>query len=116
MARLNPHPKFEGVYLLLQADQQKLFTKNLDVGKAIYEEWLFFEKDDEYREWNPYRSKLGALIKKKVRNIYLSKNTRILYLGASSGTTVSHVSDIVSKGIVFAVEFTLEYEQLRVGC
>ncbi|MCP4764305.1 MAG: fibrillarin-like rRNA/tRNA 2'-O-methyltransferase [archaeon] len=105
MARLKPHPKFEGVFLLQQADQQKIFTKNLDAGKAIYEEWLFFEKDEEYREWNPYRSKLGAIIKKKVRNIYFTKKSRVLYLGASSGTTVSHVSDIVNEGIVFAVEF-----------
>jgi fibrillarin-like pre-rRNA processing protein len=28
-----------------------------------------------------------------------------LYLGASSGTTVSHLSDIIPKGVVFGVEF-----------
>jgi fibrillarin-like pre-rRNA processing protein len=28
-----------------------------------------------------------------------------LYLGASSGTTVSHVSDIIGEGIVYALEF-----------
>ena len=30
----------------------------------------------------------------------------MLYLGAANGTTVSHVSDIVSDGSVFAVEFS----------
>ncbi len=30
----------------------------------------------------------------------------MLYLGAASGTTVSHISDILTKGIIYAVEYS----------
>ncbi|KAG5337725.1 FBRL methyltransferase, partial [Acromyrmex heyeri] len=37
----------------------------------------------------------------------MSRGSKILYLGAASGTTVSHVADIVGpEGTVFAVEFS----------
>ena len=49
----------------------------------------------EYRVWNPFRSKLGAAILSGVDNIHMPPGTKVLYLGAASGTTVSHVSDIV---------------------
>ncbi|MBU3966130.1 MAG: fibrillarin-like rRNA/tRNA 2'-O-methyltransferase [Euryarchaeota archaeon] len=60
---------------------------------------------DEYRIWNPYHSKLAAILLKGA-SIPLKKDSSVLYLGAANGTTVSHVSDIVSEGTVFAVEFS----------
>jgi fibrillarin-like pre-rRNA processing protein len=59
----------------------------------------------EYRIWDPYHSKLAALIIKGAK-IPLKNDSAVLYLGAANGTTVSHVSDIVSEGTVFAVEFS----------
>ena len=57
--------------------------------------------------WNPYRSKLGAAIVGGIENIYMKPGSKVLYLGAASGTTVSHVSDIVGEtGVVYAVEFS----------
>ena len=42
-----------------------------------------------------------------VRNIYIKPGTKLLYLGAASGTTVSHCSDIVgNEGVVYAVEIS----------
>ncbi|KNH06088.1 hypothetical protein XU18_3025 [Perkinsela sp. CCAP 1560/4] len=65
------------------------------------------DKDVEYRIWNPYRSKLAASIYNGIEKVYIGKGSKVLYLGAASGTTVSHVSDIVgSEGIVYAVEFS----------
>lgn len=49
----------------------------------------------EYRVWNPFRSKLAAAIVGGVGNIYMPPGSKVLYLGAANGTTVSHVSDIV---------------------
>ncbi|MHA1729822.1 MAG: fibrillarin-like rRNA/tRNA 2'-O-methyltransferase, partial [Promethearchaeota archaeon] len=66
--RLRKHPKFDGVFISDTKYRQKIFTKNLDKGKAIYGEILHTENEVEYREWNPYRSKLAAAIVKKVRN------------------------------------------------
>lgn len=49
----------------------------------------------EYRVWNPFRSKLAAAILGGVDKIHMGPGSRVLYLGAASGTTVSHVADIV---------------------
>ena len=91
----------------------------------------------EYRVWNPFRSKselvyflfcecpcfffwdfscshqilswklVAAAILGGVDNIWIKPGSKVLYLGAAAGTSVSHVSDIVGpKGNVYAVEFS----------
>ena len=65
------------------------------------------EQKIEYRVWNPFRSKIAAAILGGVDNIHISPGKKVLYLGAASGTTVSHVADIVGpEGLVYAVEFS----------
>ncbi|KAI3905072.1 hypothetical protein MKX01_017318, partial [Papaver californicum] len=65
--------------------------------------------------WNPFRSKLAAAILGVVDNIWIVHGARVLYLGAASGTTVSHVSDLVGPisltGGVYAVEFSHRSER-----
>ena len=57
--------------------------------------------------WNPFRSKIAAGVLGGLENIWIKPGFNVLYLGAASGTTVSHVSDIVGPtGIVYAVEFS----------
>jgi rRNA 2'-O-methyltransferase fibrillarin len=57
--------------------------------------------------WNPFRSKLAAAITGGIENTWMGPGTKVLYLGAASGTTVSHVSDVVGPtGTVYAVEFS----------
>jgi rRNA 2'-O-methyltransferase fibrillarin len=42
-----------------------------------------------------------------VDNIYIRPGAKVLYLGAASGTSVSHVADVVGPtGLVYAVEFS----------
>ena len=61
----------------------------------------------EYRVWNPFRSKLAAAVLAGLDNIYIKPGMKLLYLGAASGTSVSHCSDIVGPtGAVYAVEFS----------
>ncbi len=61
----------------------------------------------EYRVWNPFRSKLAASVLAGVDNIHIKPGSKVLYLGAASGTSVSHVSEIVGPtGAVYAVEFS----------
>lgn len=57
----------------------------------------------EYRVWNPFRSKLAAAILGGVEKIHMEPGSKVLYLGAASGTTVSHVADIVGP---VSVQFT----------
>ena len=45
--------------------------------------------------WNPFRSKLAAAIVGGIENVWIAPGCKVLYLGAASGTSVSHVSDIV---------------------
>jgi rRNA 2'-O-methyltransferase fibrillarin len=88
-----------------------LLTRNLVPGKAVYGEKLISvdgaEGPIEYREWNPYRSKIGSCILCGFDSMGIKPGATVLYLGAASGTTVSHVSDIVGPtGRVYGVEFS----------
>ena len=108
MNQLSFVKKFDnGSYAILEdsSRQRYLATQNLDVGKSVYGEKIIKMDDVEYRLWEPFRSKLAAALLKNLENNPISESSQVLYLGASTGTTVSHVSDILgSKGIVFAVE------------
>lgn len=99
------HPKFYNVFISGPQEKLKLYTKNLVIGKRVYGEKLIDYKSIEYREWDPFRSKLAALILENPLTNFFSDNLNCLYLGASSGTTVSHLSDIVQSGIIYGVEF-----------
>lgn len=90
------------VYLI----NEKLVTKS-NYG-SHYGEKVF----DGYREWIPWRSKLAAMILKGHR-IDFSGDEKVLYLGAASGTTLSHLADIVDEGIIYAVEYSAKpFEKL----
>ena len=83
----------------------QIATKNLTPGISVYGEELIQEKE-EYRIWNPRRSKLAAALLNGLENLDISEDAKVLYLGASTGTTVSHISDIVTDGRIYAVEFS----------
>ncbi|KAL5718622.1 fibrillarin [Ranunculus cassubicifolius] len=108
--KVEPH-RHEGVFIA-RGKEDALVTKNLVPGDTVYgEKRISVQNDDgskvEYRVWNPFRSKLAAAISGGVDNIWIVPGAKVLYLGAASGTTVSHVSDIVGPtGVVYAVEFS----------
>jgi len=86
-------------------DRKRLYTVNLTPGKAVYDEKLIKGKNVEYREWNARKSKLAAAILKGCQNIFIKRGSVVLYLGSATGTTISHVSDIVGReGFVFALD------------
>ena len=98
--------KFPGIFEQRKGKRRVLATENFNPGKQVYDEDLIREGQVEYRTWNPNRSKLAAGILKGVKNVGIEPGSIVLYLGASTGTTPSHVSDIVGKkGFVFGVEF-----------
>ncbi len=92
-------------FIFISDGSKRLITKNLVPGIRVYHEKLIDIENEEYRIWDPFRSKLAALVLKD-SSISIQKNHNLLYLGAANGTTVSHVSDIVTNGTVFAVEFS----------
>ncbi len=99
------HPKFPNVFISGPQDKLKLYTKNVVIGKRIYGERLINHRGIEYREWDPFRSKIAALILGNPMTNFLAENLKCLYLGASSGTSISHLSDIIQSGIIYGVEF-----------
>ncbi len=102
---IRAHPKYSNVYISGFPQNLKLYSKNLVPGNKVYGEKLITFKGEEYREWDPFRSKLAAMILEKPSLEFLTKDLSCLYLGASSGTTISHLSDIVYQGIIYGVEF-----------
>lgn len=107
LAKIYPHEKFEGIFWVEMEDGSKrLATINFSPGFRVYGELLIEFEGVEYRVWNAYRSKLAAAILKGIEYVPIKPGGRVLYLGAATGTTASHVSDIVgSNGIVYCVEF-----------
>uniref|UniRef100_A0A8B9T9R7 rRNA 2'-O-methyltransferase fibrillarin n=1 Tax=Anas platyrhynchos TaxID=8839 RepID=A0A8B9T9R7_ANAPL len=100
-----------GGVFICRGKEDALVTRNMVPGESVYgEKRISVEDGDtkvEYRAWNPFRSKLAAAILGGIDQIHIRPGTKVLYLGAASGTTVSHVSDIVGpEGLVYAVEFS----------
>ena len=82
-----------------------LATENLVKGNQVYKEKLILKKKIEYRLWDPFRSKLAATIMNGLKKFPFANKTNVLYLGVSTGTTISHISDIVGpSGVIFGVE------------
>jgi len=106
-ADVRKHEKFEGVYWALLEDHTKrLATRNLAPTISVYGERLVTDGDAEYRTWDAYRSKLAAAILRHLDTLPIQHGRSVLYLGSASGTTASHVSDIVGdEGRVYCVEF-----------
>ncbi|PSN94542.1 fibrillarin [Candidatus Marsarchaeota G2 archaeon ECH_B_SAG-C16] len=112
-------PLFDGVYQVdVEGYGQQLATLNLVPGVRSYGERLIKTDFGELRVWDPYRSKLAAAIRKGIRTMPITTSSRVLYLGAAAGTTVSHISDIVGlSGVVYAVEFSARsIRELLVAC
>jgi len=102
--------RHEGIFIS-RGTEDALLTKNMVVGESVYgEKRIAVEVEGEkieYRVWNPFRSKLAAAVVGGVQDIHIKPGCKLLYLGAASGTTVSHCSDIVGpEGVVYAVEFS----------
>jgi len=105
--KVKPHPLFQAVYqVMLEDSAQRLATRNLVPGRNVYGERLVRFKGVEYRVWDAFRSKLAAAMLKGLKIVPIEPGHTVLYLGAASGTTVSHVSDIIGEnGFVYCVEF-----------
>lgn len=96
----------KGVFSVSNEPGIEYATKNLNPGISVYGEKLLQGEDGEYREWKHIKSKLASGMVRGVRIPILKSGINVLYLGAASGTTVSHISDIIGlSGIIFAIEF-----------
>ena len=108
MTKVIEHERFAGVYWVeLNDGTQKLATVNSAPGTQVYGEKLIDVESVEYRLWDPYRSKLAAAIVRGVKDVPIASGLKVLYLGAASGTTASHVSDLIGPdGVVYCIEIS----------
>jgi len=98
--------KFYNVFEAELGRKRILLTKNLAPGKNVYGEELVRFRGEEYRTWDIFRSKLAAALAKGISQMGIKPGDSVLYLGAASGTTPSHISDIVGEnGFVYALDF-----------
>jgi len=89
-----------------EAGRVRLATRSLAPGTRAYNEELLKIGGEEYRTWDPYRSKLAAALVKGFPDGVIQEGERVLYLGTSTGTTPSHVSDLIGeRGLLIGVEF-----------
>jgi fibrillarin-like pre-rRNA processing protein len=73
--------------------------------ESVYGETFVEAEGTKYRKWDASRSKVGAAVQKGI-DLEVERDDEVLYLGAASGTTVSHFSDILSEGFLYAVEYS----------
>jgi fibrillarin-like pre-rRNA processing protein len=106
MAKNKENEKIKEVHEGIYYYKGNFYTKNLVKGQKVYNEKIINIDNNEYRLWDPYRSKLAAALKNGLENIPFKIDSKVLYLGASTGTTVSHLSDICNEGIIYAVEIS----------
>jgi len=78
-----------------------LLTKNLTPKQSFFKDDIF---NETFRLWDPKRSKFASAILKKVE-LPLKRDSNVLYLGASHGYTCSFLSDILTKGCIFCLDF-----------
>lgn len=83
------------------------FVRTDDV-RPVFGERMSSHDGKSVRYLDPKRSKLAAAITKHARHFPFRENSKILYLGASSGTTVSYLSDICRLGMIYAVEISVD--------
>ncbi len=91
---------YPGVY----REGRELYTINARPGVRVSGEALTRDGDTEFRHWDPFRSKLAAYLLKGPRPPTFEGVRSVLYLGASHGTTASHLSDLLPEARIFAIE------------
>ncbi|MHA1754452.1 MAG: fibrillarin-like rRNA/tRNA 2'-O-methyltransferase [Candidatus Odinarchaeia archaeon] len=98
---------YETIYEIKDENKRRLATVNLDPGHKVYDEELIKMGEEELRTWDPFRSKLAAALLNGLDKLPLRSGSKVLYLGAASGTTSSHISDIIgNSGRIYCVEFS----------
>ncbi|MGA8303320.1 MAG: fibrillarin-like rRNA/tRNA 2'-O-methyltransferase [Thermoplasmata archaeon] len=87
------------------AERTELFTEAVGAPPPVYGERWVDAGEVAYRAFEPGRSKLSAGIVREWSGPIPSEGERWLYLGAATGTTASHISDLVGpSGRVYALE------------
>lgn len=86
----------------------RLYSLNSSPGWRLRGQPVIKLGDSEYRSWSPFTSKLAACIMLGTDLSGIGRARSILYLGASYGTTVSHLADVVPEATIYCIEVARE--------
>ena len=85
-------------------NEEKLATKSLVESAEIFKEKTIIVNGEKFLEWNPYSCKIAAAIRNGLQILPIIKDSRIICVETTSGSTIPHISDIIgSKGSIFVV-------------
>ena len=86
-------------------DEEQLATKNIVKGTKTRKEKIVIVNNEEFLEWNPYKSKLAAAIRNGLQILPIIKNSKVVCINLPEESTILHISNIVgSDGSVFVID------------
>ena len=75
--------------------EKKRFTENFSPGKQVYKEKLLVKKGIEYRNWEPFRSKLAACIMNGLEEFPFVDKSNVLYISITlDASNILHALNI----------------------
>ena len=93
------------IFQIQIGNEEQLATKNIVKGTKTRKEKIVIVNNEEFLEWNPYKSKLAAAIRSGLQILPIIKNSKVVCINPLEESTILHISNIVgSKGSVFVID------------
>ena len=92
------------IFQIQIGNEEQLATKNMVKGTKTRKEKIVIVNNEEFLEWNPYKSKLAAAIRNGLQILPIIKNSKVVCINLPEESTILHISNIVgSGGSVFVI-------------
>ena len=93
------------IFQIQIGNEEQLATKNMVKGTKTRKEKIVIVNNEEFLEWNPYKSKLAAAIRNGLQILPIIKNSKVVCINLPEESTILHISNIVgSGGSVFVID------------
>ena len=93
------------IFQIQIGNEEQLATKNMVKGTKTRKEKIVIVNNEEFLEWNPYKSKLAAAIRNGLQILPIIKNSKVVCINPLEESTILHISNIVdSGGSVFVID------------
>ena len=93
------------IFQIQIGNEEQLATKNMVKGTKTRKEKIVIVNNEEFLEWNPYKSKLAAAIRNGLQILPIIKNSKVVCINLLEESTMLHISNIVgSGGSVFVID------------
>ena len=93
------------IFQIQIGNEEQLATKNMVKGTKTRKEKIVIVNNEEFLEWNPYKSKFAAAIRNGLQILPIIKNSKVVCINLPEESTILHISNIVgSGGSVFVID------------